>query len=145
MSNTATTEIRRVETELLQVYDFCPPTRTAFASQQAWREYRDFWGRFFTSLAVAPGRFAGGRASGAGRARRGRFSPPRALGPPPLPVDARVAGRHGEERAVLSQRRELGVRLVRSARLSFALAARHPPVAGRARPDASGVRAVDRS
>jgi SAM-dependent methyltransferase len=66
MSNTATTEIRRVETELLQVYDFCPPTRTAFASAEAWREYRDFWGQFFTSLAVPPERFAGARVLDAG-------------------------------------------------------------------------------
>ena len=30
---TATSDIRRVENELLQVYDFCPPTRTTFASE----------------------------------------------------------------------------------------------------------------
>ena len=66
MSDTATTDIRRVERELLQVYDFCPPTRTRFASEQAWGDYRDFWGRFFASLSVPPERFAGARVLDAG-------------------------------------------------------------------------------
>jgi SAM-dependent methyltransferase len=58
--------IRRVERELLQVYDFCPPTRTTFASEQAWLEYRDFWGRFFAALSVPPERFARARVLDAG-------------------------------------------------------------------------------
>ena len=66
MSDTATTEIRRVESELMQVYDFCPPTRTEFTSAEARNEYRDFWGRFFASLSVPPEKFAGARVLDAG-------------------------------------------------------------------------------
>jgi SAM-dependent methyltransferase len=66
MSDTATTDIRRVERELLRVYDFCPPTRTLFASGEAWSEYRDFWGRFLASLSVPAVRFAGARVLDAG-------------------------------------------------------------------------------
>jgi SAM-dependent methyltransferase len=65
-SDPAVTDIRRVEAQLLDVYNFCPPTRTQFTSHQAWVEYRDFWQRFFTSLAVPPERFAGARVLDAG-------------------------------------------------------------------------------
>jgi SAM-dependent methyltransferase len=66
MSDSAMTDIRHVEHELLQVYDYCPPTRTTFASEEAWLAYREFWGRFFSSLSVPPERFAGARVLDAG-------------------------------------------------------------------------------
>jgi SAM-dependent methyltransferase len=51
----------QVERDLLQVYQFCPPTRTLFTSEQARVDYRKMWGDFFTGLGVPPESFAGRR------------------------------------------------------------------------------------
>lgn len=51
----------RVEHDLLQVYQHCPPTRTLFASEQARIDYQKMWGDFFAGLGVPPASFAGRR------------------------------------------------------------------------------------
>jgi len=58
--------LREIETELQQVYNHCPPTRTQFASAAARDEYQRFWGSFFTRIGVSPEQFAGARVLDAG-------------------------------------------------------------------------------
>jgi SAM-dependent methyltransferase len=58
--------VRDIEHKLLQVYDYCPPTRTTFVSDEARAQYREFWGHFYASLGVPPERFAGARILDAG-------------------------------------------------------------------------------
>jgi SAM-dependent methyltransferase len=53
--------IRGVESRLTEVYNFCPPTKTHFKSQEVRDAYRDFWGTYFASFGVGPERFAGRR------------------------------------------------------------------------------------
>ena len=52
---------RAVESRLREVYNFCPPTKTYFKSEESWREYRSFWGEFFRRFGVAPELFEGRR------------------------------------------------------------------------------------
>lgn len=54
-------QIAEVEHELLEVYQYCPPTRTLYASEQARIDYRTMWGEFFRSFGVAPESFVGRR------------------------------------------------------------------------------------
>jgi 2-polyprenyl-3-methyl-5-hydroxy-6-metoxy-1,4-benzoquinol methylase len=51
----------QVERELLEVYQYCPPTRTFYASDKARNDYRAMWGEFFRSFGVPPESFAGRR------------------------------------------------------------------------------------
>jgi SAM-dependent methyltransferase len=52
---------RAVENRLLEVYSYCPPTKTFFRSEEVREEYRKFWGEFFRSFGIGPERFSGRR------------------------------------------------------------------------------------
>src|SRR5262245_61884986 len=54
-------DVAHVERNLLQVYQFCPPTRTHYKDQQARLDYQKSWGEFFGGLGVPPESFAGRR------------------------------------------------------------------------------------
>jgi SAM-dependent methyltransferase len=55
------TDIAEVERDLLKVYEYCPPTRTHFASDQARVDYKKMWGEFFATIGVPPEAFGGRR------------------------------------------------------------------------------------
>jgi SAM-dependent methyltransferase len=55
------TDVAEVERDLLKVYQFCPPTRTHFTSDQARVDYKKMWGEFFGAIGVPPEAFAGRR------------------------------------------------------------------------------------
>jgi SAM-dependent methyltransferase len=54
-------DVAEVERDLLKVYQYCPPTRTHFANDQARVDYQKMWGDFFASFGVPPETFAGQR------------------------------------------------------------------------------------
>lgn len=54
-------ERQTVERELLEVYNFCPPTKTFFRSPEAHEEFKRGWGDFFARLGAGPASFAGRR------------------------------------------------------------------------------------
>src|SRR5262245_44204151 len=54
-------DIAAVERDLRAVYQYCPPTRTQFANDQARVQYKQMWGAFFGSMGVPPETFKGRR------------------------------------------------------------------------------------
>src|SRR6266536_281935 len=52
-------EARDVEAAVRDVYGFCPPTRTYYASEEARRAAAEWWGGFLGRLGAGPERFRG--------------------------------------------------------------------------------------
>lgn len=50
---------KQVENKTQEVYNFCPPTKTHYASDKAREYYKNEWGKLFTELGFTPTRFQG--------------------------------------------------------------------------------------
>jgi 2-polyprenyl-3-methyl-5-hydroxy-6-metoxy-1,4-benzoquinol methylase len=55
----ATDHLRRVEEDLKQVYNYCPPTKTEYASAAARETYMQAWGAHLATVGLPPSAFAG--------------------------------------------------------------------------------------